>query len=59
MSSIEDTYALQLPLQDLTDFDNYLSQHFTASALVDFVEKSFVIPSEYNCSGLIKLDTSQ
>ncbi|RNC76669.1 hypothetical protein DA717_14660, partial [Piscirickettsiaceae bacterium NZ-RLO2] len=25
MSSIEDTYALQLPLQDLTGFDNYLS----------------------------------
>ncbi|WP_282435343.1 hypothetical protein [Piscirickettsia salmonis] len=43
MSSIEDTYALQLPLQDLTDFDNYLSQHFTASALVDFVEKSGVV----------------
>ncbi|QGP54000.1 hypothetical protein PsalMR5_01434 [Piscirickettsia salmonis] len=46
--SIEDIYAVQLPLADLTAFASCLSERFTASALVDFVEKSFVIPSKYD-----------
>ncbi|WP_155764759.1 hypothetical protein [Piscirickettsia salmonis] len=48
MLPIQDTRAPQLTLQNLNNFAKELRQNFTASALIDFIERSFVIPSEYD-----------
>ncbi|MGJ3501468.1 hypothetical protein, partial [Piscirickettsia salmonis] len=48
MLPIQDTRAPQLAFQNLNDFAKELKQNFTASALLNFVERSFVIPAEYD-----------
>ncbi|APS56249.1 hypothetical protein [Piscirickettsia salmonis] len=48
MYPIEDTFAPQLDLQALNDFSQSLSQHLTASILVDMVAEKFVISDTYN-----------
>ncbi|OAJ32927.1 hypothetical protein [Piscirickettsia salmonis] len=48
MKVIQDRNAPELLPEDLARFAEYIRQRFTASSLVNILEKNFVIPSEYN-----------
>ncbi|MGJ3495384.1 hypothetical protein PsalN5692_03945 (plasmid) [Piscirickettsia salmonis] len=48
MCLIQDRLAHIVSDQNLESFDDYLREHLTASALINILEKNFVISNEYN-----------